>query len=105
MTGTTSVGAVCQEPVEIALHRTPSDAVGAYRLIFLLVAEDRNLLHPPSATAAARKLYAEGYSLGSLRDRAVRRAAWDRHHDRWGRSADHFRGAGARRAAAWSAGA
>jgi hypothetical protein len=54
-----------------------------YRLIFLLVAEDSNLLHPPGVTVAARKLYAEGYSLGSLRDRAVRRAAWDRHHDRW----------------------
>jgi hypothetical protein len=54
-----------------------------YRLIFLLAAEDRNLLHPPNAPAAARKLYAEGYSVGSLRDRAVRRAAWDRHHDRW----------------------
>jgi hypothetical protein len=54
-----------------------------YRLIFLLAAEDRNLLHPPSASGAARKLYAEGYSVGTLRDRAVRRAAWDRHHDRW----------------------
>jgi len=54
-----------------------------YRLIFLLAAEDRNLLHPPSASGAARKLYAEGYSVGALRDRAVRRAAWDRHHDRW----------------------
>jgi hypothetical protein len=54
-----------------------------YRLIFLLAAEDRNLLHPPGASAAARKLYAEGYSVGSLRDHAVRRAAWDRHHDRW----------------------
>ena len=54
-----------------------------YRLIFLLAAEDRNLLHPPSASAAAKKLYAEGYSVGALRDRAVRRAAWDRHHDRW----------------------
>jgi hypothetical protein len=54
-----------------------------YRLIFLLAAEDRNLLHPPSASAAARKLYAEGYSVGTLRDRAVRRDAWDRHHDRW----------------------
>ena len=39
-----------------------------YRLIFLLAAEDRNLLHAPDATAAARKLYAEGYSVGSLRD-------------------------------------
>jgi hypothetical protein len=54
-----------------------------YRLIFLLAAEDRGLLHPPSAPAAARKLYAEGYSVGALRDRAVRRSAWDRHHDRW----------------------
>jgi hypothetical protein len=54
-----------------------------YRLIFLLAAEDRNLLHPPSASAAARKLYAQGYSVGLQRDRAVRRTAWDRHHDRW----------------------
>jgi hypothetical protein len=54
-----------------------------YRLIFLLAAEDRNLLHPPGASAAARKLYADGYSLGALRDRAVRRSAWDRHYDRW----------------------
>jgi hypothetical protein len=49
----------------------------------LLAAEDRNLLHPPGTAARARKLYAEGYSVGALRDRAVRRAAWDRHHDRW----------------------
>src|SRR5262249_47986945 len=54
-----------------------------YRLIFLLAAEDRNLLHPQSASATARRLYAEGYSVGTLRDRAVRRAVWDRHHDRW----------------------
>jgi hypothetical protein len=33
-----------------------------YRLIFLLAAEDRNLLHPPNATAAARRgfAFAEG---------------------------------------------
>jgi hypothetical protein len=54
-----------------------------YRLIFLLAAEDRDLLHPPGTSAAARKLYAEGYSLAALRESAVRRAAWDRHHDRW----------------------
>jgi hypothetical protein len=54
-----------------------------YRLIFLLAAEDRNLLHPPGASPAARKLYAQGYAVGLLRDRAVRRSAWDRHHDRW----------------------
>jgi N-6 DNA Methylase len=54
-----------------------------YRLIFLLAAENRDLLHPPGATAAACKLYAEGYAVGALRDRAVRRGGWDRHHDRW----------------------
>src|SRR5271166_5617862 len=54
-----------------------------YRLIFLLAAEDRNLLHPPTAPASPRKLYAEGYSVGRLRDHAVRRAAWDRHRDQW----------------------
>ena len=30
-----------------------------YRLIFLMVAEDRNLLHPEKAKLDARKLYAE----------------------------------------------
>ena len=54
-----------------------------YRLIFLMVAEDRNLLHPPKAPAAARKLYAEGYSLSALRALCTRGATWDRHHDRY----------------------
>ncbi|WP_114374490.1 Eco57I restriction-modification methylase domain-containing protein [Elioraea thermophila] len=54
-----------------------------YRLIFLMVAEDRNLLHPPEAGAEARRLYAEGYSVTMLRAQAVRRSAWDRHHDRY----------------------
>jgi hypothetical protein len=59
-----------------------------YRLIFLMVAEDRALLHPkpgPRDTAAteARDLYAQGYSLTHLRQQATRRAAWDRHHDRF----------------------
>lgn len=54
-----------------------------YRLIFLLAAEDRGLLHAPEASAAARALYGQGYSLSSLRDRAVRRTAWDSHHDKW----------------------
>ncbi len=54
-----------------------------YRLIFLMVAEDRNLLHPSNARAGARKLYAEGYGLTALRTQSVRRAAWDRHHDRY----------------------
>lgn len=54
-----------------------------YRLIFLMVAEDRNLLHPPGAGAEERRLYAEGYSLTMLRAQAARRSAWDRHHDRY----------------------
>jgi len=54
-----------------------------YRLIFLMVAEDRNLLHPPKSPAAARKLYAEGYSLSALRAACTRSATWDRHHDRF----------------------
>jgi hypothetical protein len=28
-------------------------------------------------------LYGQGYSLSSLRDRAIRRAAWDAYHDKW----------------------
>ena len=54
-----------------------------YRLIFMLVAEDRGLLHPPDSSPSATKLYAEGYSLSALRDRAIRRTAWDQHFDRW----------------------
>jgi hypothetical protein len=54
-----------------------------YRLIFLLAAEDRGLLHIPGASADQRKLYAQGYSLGALRDRAIRRSGWDNFHDRW----------------------
>jgi hypothetical protein len=54
-----------------------------YRLIFLMVAEDRNLLHPETAKPDARKLYADGYSLASLRAQAARAATWDKHHDRY----------------------
>lgn len=54
-----------------------------YRLIFLMVAEDRGLLHPETATSAARKLYADGYSLAALRAQAARAATWDKHHDRY----------------------
>ena len=53
-----------------------------YRLIFLAVAEDRELLHAPGATPATRQLYAQGYSLAALRAQAIRRSAWDRHVDK-----------------------
>ena len=52
-------------------------------LIFLMVAEDRNLLHPEKAKTDARKLYAEGYSLAALRAQCYRAASWDKHHDRY----------------------
>ncbi|MGJ4927510.1 Eco57I restriction-modification methylase domain-containing protein [Bradyrhizobium sp. HKCCYLRH3095] len=54
-----------------------------YRLIFLMVAEDRNLLHPETTRPDARKLYAEGYSLATLRAQCVRAGTWDKHHDRY----------------------
>ncbi|WP_319412683.1 N-6 DNA methylase [uncultured Cohaesibacter sp.] len=54
-----------------------------YRLIFLMVAEDRNLLHPEEAKSEARGLYAQGYSLQSLRKQCYRAATWDKHHDRY----------------------
>ena len=54
-----------------------------YRLIFLMVAEDRNLLHPINAKREARALYTDGYGLAMLRAHCVRGATWDRHHDRY----------------------
>lgn len=54
-----------------------------YRLIFLMVAEDRDQLHPRNAKLEARKLYAEGYSLTALRQQCFRAASWDKHADRF----------------------
>lgn len=55
----------------------------AYRLIFLLAAEERGVLHSAQATEDAKRLYAEGYGLRALRDRAVQRSSHDRFHDTW----------------------
>jgi hypothetical protein len=54
-----------------------------YRLIFIFAAEDRGLLHPAGTSDQARRVYAEGYSLARLRERSMRRTAWDRHADTW----------------------
>ncbi len=51
-----------------------------YRLVFLLVAEDRDLFHPPDASDEARRRYARYYSLGRIRDQA-RRHRGGRHVD------------------------
>lgn len=54
-----------------------------YRLIFLAVAEDRDLLHPRGVPQRARTLYAENYSFTFWRERSRRRVARDHHHDAW----------------------
>jgi hypothetical protein len=54
-----------------------------YRLLFLFTAEERNLLHEPTASDEQRAIYAEGYSLARLRERALKRRHYDRHHDLW----------------------
>lgn len=54
-----------------------------YRLIFIMVAEDRNLLHPTNAKNDTRALYAQGYSLAALRKQCYRAATWNKHHDRY----------------------
>ena len=54
-----------------------------YRLIFLAVAEDRDLLHPRSVPQRARSLYAESYAFTFWRERSRRRVARDHHHDAW----------------------
>jgi hypothetical protein len=54
-----------------------------YRLIFLAVAEDRELLHGPEASEAERNLYASAYGFGQMRERSTRRSSHDHHHDAW----------------------
>lgn len=54
-----------------------------YRLIFLLTIEERELLHPSTTSDQARNLYAEGYGLKRLRNKALRSSAYDRYHDIW----------------------
>src|SRR5439155_2716119 len=53
-----------------------------YRLIFLITAEERGVLHAVRDTSETRR-YAEGYSLRRLRERSVRRSAHDRFSDLW----------------------
>lgn len=55
----------------------------AYRLLFLFVAEDRDLLHHPDATPQARDRYARYFSTSRLRQLARRPRTADRHPDLW----------------------
>lgn len=54
-----------------------------YRLIFLFTVEDRGLLHPEGSDTQAQQLYRDGYGTQRLRNRALRRAGYDRHADLW----------------------
>ncbi|SPF04337.1 Eco57I restriction-modification methylase domain-containing protein [Streptomyces sp. MA5143a] len=53
-----------------------------YRLLFVFVAEDRDALHPPSATLEARNRYAKYFSTARLREQSRRRRGTS-HADRW----------------------
>jgi len=53
-----------------------------YRLLFLFVAEDRDLLLVPAASESARAAYLDYYSLDRLRSLAARRSG-DAHGDLW----------------------
>ncbi len=54
-----------------------------YRLLFLFTAEERNLLHASDATDEQRAVFANGYSLSRLRERALRRRHYDGNRDLW----------------------
>lgn len=55
-----------------------------YRLLFLLRAEARDLLHPEGSDPLARERYREGYSLDTLRRAARKPHRFEpRHHDLW----------------------
>lgn len=54
-----------------------------YRMLFLFTVEERGLLHAPDATDEQRTIYAQGYSLSRLRERALRRRYYDQHADIW----------------------
>lgn len=79
------------EPLRVALADGRLSAEGyfqellrlVYRLLFLFTAEERDLLHGPGATDEQRAIYAQGYGLARLRDRALKRRHYDRHHDLW----------------------
>ena len=55
-----------------------------YRLLFLLVIEERDLVFPPAASLVQRDIYRRYYSLDRLRRLAEKRHLADRrHHDLW----------------------
>lgn len=66
-----------------------------YRFLFLFTIEERNLLHVEDdshAARTARQAYTDGYAMRRLRDRALRRAGFDKHTDIWESVRIVFRG-------------
>jgi hypothetical protein len=53
-----------------------------YRIVFLFVIEDRDLLHPPNTSEKARQLYHDSYSMSRVREHA-RRHRGGRYGDLW----------------------
>jgi hypothetical protein len=54
-----------------------------YRCIFLFCTEERDLLHTPDSSPAARQAYATGYALRRFRKRSLRQSAHDPQGDLW----------------------
>jgi len=54
-----------------------------YRLIFLFVAEERDLIFPPDADPTDKRRYSEHYSASRLRNVAHKYLTDDRHDDLW----------------------
>ncbi len=61
-----------------------------YRIIFVLVAEERDVLHASNASPAARDLYAKGYALSRVRDLALASHRGSAHGDLWRASSLSF---------------
>ena len=54
-----------------------------YRLLFLMVAEERSLLFPRDSASEPQRIYHRYYGVSVLRERADRRFRGDRHGDLW----------------------
>src|SRR5262249_6157236 len=63
-----------------------------YRIIFLLTAEERDLLHLKGTPKSTRELYAAGYAMLNVRNRSLRRSSHDHNIDQWEAVKIVFRG-------------
>jgi methylase of polypeptide subunit release factors len=55
-----------------------------YRMLFLMVIEERGLVHPPGTDRRLKEIYADGYSISRLRRLSEKPQFFDdRYHDAW----------------------